>query len=81
VSPIEHEDVIQALSSNGPDPALRHGIRPRRANWRPHHAESIGPEDLIERGGELRVSVAEQDMPFLESSSDREVPSLLADPG
>jgi len=81
VTPPEDEDVIDALSTDGAHPTFRDGVRLRRANWRPHHAEPVRPENLIEGAGELRVSVPEQDVPFLEVSSDREVPSLLGNPG
>ncbi len=42
---------------------------------------SFGPDDLVERSEELRVSIPEQDVLVLEASDDREVPSLLGDPG
>ena len=80
-TPAEDEDVVEALPWNGPDPSFRDGVGLWRTNWRPHHGEPIRPEDLIEGAGELRVSVPEQDVPFLQASSDREVPSLLGDPG
>src|SRR6266508_3125494 len=77
----EDEDMVEALPSRGPNPALGERVRPRRANWRLHHVEPLGAEDLIERPGELRVSIPEQEVVVLEPSGDREVPSLLGDPG
>src|SRR5919197_4436096 len=54
---------------------------PSEPNRRLHHREPLRSEDLVEGTGELRVSIPEQDMPLLKASGDREVPSLLSDPG
>jgi hypothetical protein len=47
MTPTEDEDVIQALSSDGTDPALREGVRPRGPNGCLHNAEAFRPEDLV----------------------------------
>jgi hypothetical protein len=81
MAPAEDQDVVQALSSHGTDPALGHGVRLRGADGRLHYDEPFTPADLVEGAGELRVSITEQDVRLLEASGDREVPSLLDDPG
>ena len=44
-----------------------------------HDPEALGPKDLVERSGELGVSIPEQDVPFLQLLRDRQVPGLLSD--
>jgi hypothetical protein len=81
VASAEDENVVQALPSSTADPTFGHSVRFRRADGRLHYREPIRSEDLIERAGEFRVSVPNQDVLFFEASGDREVPSLLGDPG
>lgn len=80
MTPAEDEDVVEALPSSGAHPALRERVRPRRADGRRHHRESFRTEDIIEGAEELQVSISGQDVLLLETSPDREVPSLLSDP-
>jgi len=51
---------VQCLTPNGADPALREGVRPRRPHRCAQHLESLGSKDRIERGGELRIPIADQ---------------------
>lgn len=76
----KHEDVIQTLPTDRTDPPLRHGVRLRSADRCLHHREPFGPEDLVERAGEFRVSIPEKDGLVLEGTIDGKVPSLLGDP-
>jgi hypothetical protein len=46
-----------------------------------HDAEALGPKDLVERSGELGVSIPEQDVPVPQLLRDLQVPSLPTDPG
>jgi len=62
VTPAEHEDVVEALSSYGADRTLRERVRPRCLNGCLHDAEALGPEDFVERSRELGVSIPEQDV-------------------
>jgi hypothetical protein len=41
-------------------PTARHGIRPRRSHRYAQHRQSLGGEDGVEYGGELRVSIADR---------------------
>jgi hypothetical protein len=79
VAPAEDEDVVETLSSNGADPALRDGIRLRGPSGRLHNGEALGPENLVEGARELGISIPDQDVLVLEGISDREVASLLSD--
>lgn len=55
--------------------------RPRCPVGGVHDADALGPKDLVERSGELGVSIPEQDVPVLQLLRDRQVPNLLSDPG
>lgn len=48
MTPAEDEDMIEALPTDGADPVLRDGVRPRGADGRLHSREAFGPQDLIE---------------------------------
>jgi hypothetical protein len=77
----EDEDVVKALSSKGADPAFCDGVRLRRTDGSLHDSESFRAKDLVEGARELGVSIPEQDVLLPKVSRDREVPSLLGDPG
>lgn len=81
MTPAEDEDVIEALSPDGADPAFGERVRPRRTGRGLHHRETFRPQDLVEGTRELRVPIPQQDVLVFETSGDREVPSLLGDPG
>src|SRR6266508_3547045 len=81
MTPAEDQYVVKALPPNGAYPSLRERVRARCTNRRLHHRDPFGSEDLVERARELGVSIPEQDVLLLETSRDREVPSLLGDPG
>jgi hypothetical protein len=49
VAPAEDQHVVEALSSNGADRALRERVRPRRTDGRLHDLESFRPQDLVKR--------------------------------
>jgi len=53
MAPAEDQDVVQALSSNGADPALRERVGLRCPNRCLHDAEALGPGDLVEGPGDL----------------------------
>jgi hypothetical protein len=81
MQPAEDQHVVKALPSYGAHPSLRERVRPRCPDGGLHDAEALGPKDLVERSGELGVSIPEQDVPVLQLLRDRQVPSLLGDPG
>jgi hypothetical protein len=81
VAPAEDKDVVEAFSSNIADPSLGERVRPRRTDGCLHRRESFRSKHFIEGTWELCVSVPEQDVLALKVSRDREVSSLLGDPG
>jgi hypothetical protein len=81
VTPAEDQHVVEAFSSNGTDPTFRERVRPGCPDGRLHDAEALGADDLVERPGELGVSVADEELLLIEASGDRQVPGLLGDPG
>jgi hypothetical protein len=62
VTPPEDEDVIDALSTDRAHPSFHDGVRPRRANWRPHHAEPIRPEYL--KGASIPIGGLTSGFPY-----------------
>jgi hypothetical protein len=81
VTSAEDQHVVEALSSNGADPTFRERVCPGCPDGRLHDAEALGPEDLVERSGELGVPVPDEKHLLIEASGDRQVPSQLGDPG
>src|SRR6266487_2845347 len=55
----EDEHPVQHLTPNGPNPPLRVGIRPGCPHRRAQHLHPLGGKDRIERGGELRIPIAD----------------------
>jgi hypothetical protein len=49
---------VQQLPPNGPHPPFGIRVRLRRPHRRDQHLDSVGGEDRVERGGELRIPVA-----------------------
>jgi len=52
---------VQHLTPNRADPPLRVGVRLGRPHRRAQHPDPFSDEDRVERGGELRVPIAEQE--------------------
>jgi len=79
----DDEQPVQALPADCPHPAFRVGVRARRPERRAHDAHALRAEHTIERGGELGVAIAEEqlrfDAPLLQLPDD--VPGLLRHPG
>jgi hypothetical protein len=73
VAPAEDQHVVEAFSSNGADPTLRERVCPGCPDGRLHDAEALGTEDLVERPGELGVSVPDEELLLIEASGDRQV--------
>ena len=74
------QDVVEALSAQGPDEPLRECVRPRCADRRSDDADALGAEHLVERTRELSVAVAKEEPNTGIPLVDGEVPRLLADP-
>ena len=76
--PAEDEDVVEAFVSDAAHPPFGDRVR----LWRPHrrldHTHTLAAHDLVERAGELGVTIVQQvaQVPLL----DREIARLLGDP-
>jgi hypothetical protein len=51
---------VQQLPPDGAHPPLGVGVGPRRPYRRAQHLDSLGREDRIERGGELRIPIPDE---------------------
>jgi hypothetical protein len=58
----ENEETIEAFASDGADPAFGVGIRDRRTHGDTQGFDMFATEDGVERGRELRVAVADQEL-------------------
>jgi hypothetical protein len=78
----EDEHPVQHLPPNGANPPLRIGIRPRRSYRRAQHRQSLGGQDGVECGGELRVPIADQKPGPADAiiETDEQVTGLLGHP-
>lgn len=61
VASSEDQKVIKAFIANSLDPSLGESIGPWGPVWGVHDPEALGLEDVIERTGELGVSVSDQE--------------------
>src|SRR3954465_9040912 len=73
---------VGAFTAHGSHPALRVRIRPRRLRWGAYHLHAGSGEDRVEPGGELRVPIAEQEPPPVDTLVElhQQVTGLLDDP-
>jgi hypothetical protein len=81
MAPTEDEEPIEALTADGAYEALGERIGTRRLNGRLDDSDAFGAEHLVETGGELRVSVPDEELHWsgaLEKIED-EVARLLSD--
>jgi hypothetical protein len=76
----EDEQPVQALRACGAYEALGVRVGLRRAERRQDHLDSLGAEDFVEAGDELRVAVTDQEPDILERAGEAEVARLLGDP-
>jgi hypothetical protein len=60
VASTDDQEMVKAVGADGSHPALSVGVCVRRPNRRPDHLAAFGAEDLVERAGELRVPVVDQ---------------------
>jgi hypothetical protein len=54
---VDEKEVIRALSSSCADPAVRERVHPWGPDRRLEDSGLFGPEDVVERTGERRVSI------------------------
>src|SRR5204863_9541732 len=62
MSPSLDEHPVQALHPNRPHPSLGEGVRVRSPDRGGDHPHPFCPEHLVERPGELGVTVADQEL-------------------
>jgi hypothetical protein len=76
------EDVVEAFSAQGADPALRDRVRPESLRWRLDDADSVSVEDVVEGSGELGVAIADQEPELLGAVGEvhQQVANLLGHP-
>ena len=79
---IDDEEMIEALGSDGPDESLGVGVGVRRPKRGSKDLGALGPEDLVEAGHVLRVTVSDEELhiDFLVDEVTGHVPRLLGDP-
>ena len=62
MAPTEDEERIEALSADCPDEPLRERVCSRRSNRRLDGPHTLCAENFVEAGGELRVSVSDEEL-------------------
>ena len=79
----EDQHVVQALAAQRAHEPLRVGVRPRRPDRRLDHPRAVPGEDVVERGGELAVPIADEEpeLPGSLTEVQHEVAGLLGGPG
>jgi hypothetical protein len=80
VSAPDDQQPVQALGPHRTDPALGIGVGVGCLHRRDQHLGTARTKDVVERAGELRVPVADEELqwPMLEH---QQVAGLLGDPG
>jgi hypothetical protein len=78
---VADEDPVEAVAADRADDAFGVGVGDGHPDGREDHADRFAGEDGVERAGELRVAVADQERESLEQAADRGVACLLGDPG
>ena len=78
----EDEEPVQTLSADGAHESLGEGVRPRGSNRGLDDPDALGAEHLVEAGGELRVSVADEELGRSGTlgQDETQVAGLLGDP-
>ena len=59
---VDDQDLVQAFPPCGPHPSFRVCVRPRRPGRCLEHLDGVGGEDGVECGGELGVTVADEEL-------------------
>jgi hypothetical protein len=80
VATIDDQDPVEALATDGADPALGVRVRVRSSDRRPDDLHTLGAEDLIEGAAELAVAVVKEKTEGLPSVGEKhlQVARLLA---
>src|SRR5919107_2870238 len=76
------QEMVEAFAPQGADPALRDRVRPRRSHWRADGADVGAGEHGVKGGGELAVTIADQESELGSSVAEvhDQVVGLLGDP-
>jgi hypothetical protein len=62
LAPVEDQQTIEALAANGSDETLGERVRPRRPDGGLDDPHTVGAEHLVEAGGELGVSIPDEEL-------------------
>jgi hypothetical protein len=83
VAPSGDQHVVEAFAAQRPDEALCDRVRARRPDWGADDADVGAGEDRVEAGGELAVSIADEEPELLGAVAEvhQQVAGLLGDPG
>src|SRR2546426_1174139 len=81
MSPSSDEHPVQALRPNRPHPSFGEGVRVRSPDRGGDDPHPFCSEHLVERPGELGVTVADQELNIPETTFDGEVAGPLGHPG
>src|SRR6188472_2187762 len=75
--------MVEAFAAQRANPALRDGVRARRLDWDADDGDGGAGEHGVEGGGELGISVADQEPELLGAVAEvhEQVAGLLGDPG
>jgi hypothetical protein len=60
VAAVADQEPVQAFGPDGADPAFGVAVRLRCPHRGTDYSDALGGEDVVERGGELRVATADQ---------------------
>jgi hypothetical protein len=70
VTTAENDYPAEALCPHCPYPALRVGIFSWRSDWRLDHPDALRAENFVEAGGELGVSIADEELDGMAAVSE-----------
>jgi len=68
----QDQHAVKELTAQGANEALADRVHPRSLDGRAHDPGAGGPEDRVERGGEIRSAVADEEPDVLKSVAEAE---------
>ena len=80
VAPVQDQQPIEALGTDGADEPLGDCVRLRRPHRRLHDPDAFAAEDLVEGAGVLAVAIADEEAHAAVAEVEAEVARLLGHP-
>ena len=82
IAPTEDENSVEALPADAAHEPLGDRVRSRGPDRRPDDPDALGAEHVVEAGGELRVSIADEELDYSGALGEvqAQVAGLLGDP-